>query len=566
MSVAEMIVSEPLERIMKRKHCGAILAAAAIGWTVPNVAVAQGLTPAQDTGARCTALANLTLPNTTIASAVLVPAKPAETTAKGDPGYRSFCRIVARVRSQPGSDIGVEVWLPAQGWTGVFHGNGSGGFAGTFALGYSGMVEGLRRGFATATTDAGTAAASPLEGDALIGQPRKWRDWGRLSTHVMTTTGKAITKAFYGQDARQSYYTGCSTGGQMGLIEALHYPEDYNGILVGAPVIDRTWGHAAVLWNYAAANRTPGRLLSETKLTLLNNAAIASCRRQGRGLAGDRFISDPMNCKFDPVVVLCKGATSDNCLTKGEVATARAFYSGPTDRNGKPTYYGWLPGSEMPDTFGWSFLQKPIGGHPPFSALFKWVFGADWDWRNFDFDRDMPLVNARLDPIVNDATRRSLAAFAARGGKLIVFHGLADTLVAPGQSVSFFDRQAAQMGGVDKLADSARLFMAPGMMHCGGGTGPDSFNATLGIPPRPPSDAAQHDIFSALIAWTERGEAPNRIIATKFSAANSGHIDMQRPLCSYPQRAMYRGTGSTLAASSFQCETPSRPRHQRSTK
>lgn len=542
---------------MTRKHCLALVAAAA-GWTLPGAAFAQASDPAPDVAARCAALAGLTLPDTAISSAALVPAKPAETTIAGDvPGYRSFCRVVARVRSEPGSDIGVELWLPAEGWAGVFHGNGSGGFAGTFALGYSGMVEGLRRGFATATTDAGTAPASPLEGDALIDQPRKWRDWGRLATHVMTATGKAITRAFYGQDARRSYYTGCSTGGQMGLIEALYYPEDYDGILVGAPVMNRTWGHAAVLWDYAAANRATERLLSDAKLKLLNQAAIATCWRQGHGLAGDRFVSDPMRCTFDPKILQCKSAASDNCLTEGEVATARAFYSGPTDRNGKPRYHGWLPGSEMPDTFGWSFLQKSINGQPPFGALFKWVFGADWDWKGFDFDRDMPIVDARLNGIVNDATRGSLAAFAARGGKLIVFHGLADTLVAPGQSVAFFDRHAAQMGGVSKLADSARLFLAPGMMHCGGGTGPDAFNTTLGIPPRPPSEDARYDLFSALIAWTDRREAPDRIVATRFSSEDAGKIGMQRPLCPYPQRSVYRGTGSTLAESSFRCEEPS---------
>ena len=540
---------------MKRKHA-ALLAAITIGLAVPSVTLAQGRRPARDTGARCAALAGLKLPDTTIASAVLVPAKPAEAAITGDvPGYPSFCRVVARVRSDPGSDIGVELWLPAQGWTGVFHGNGSGGFGGTAALGYSGMAEGLRRGFATATTDAGTAPASPLEGEALIGQPRKWRDWGRLSTHVMTTTGKAITKAFYRQDARRSYYTGCSTGGQMGLIEALYYPDDYHAILVGAPVIDRTWGHAAVLWDYAAANRLPGRLLSDAKLKLLNTAAVASCWKQGHGLAGDRFVSDPMSCTFDPAILQCKSAASDSCLAEGEVATARAFYSGPSDRDGKPRYYGWLPGSEMPDTFGWSFLQKPISGQPPFGALFNWVFGADWNWKDFDVDRDMPLVNARLDPIVNDATRGSLAAFAAHGGKLIVFHGLADTLVAPGQSVAFFDRQAAEMGS-SSLGDSARLFLAPGLMHCGGGTGPDAFNTTLGIPPRPPSDDAQHDLFSALIAWSDRGTAPDRIVATRFSTEDAGRIDMQRPLCPYPKRAVYRGFGSTSAATSFRCEAP----------
>jgi hypothetical protein len=543
---------------MTRKHFVAGLVAIMTGWTAPGVALAQPTALPPDAAARCAALARLALPDTTIASAALVPARAPQSAPSGAaPGHRSFCRVVARVRSAPGSDIGVELWLPTEGWTGVFHGNGSGGFGGIFVLGYSGMVEGLRRGFATATTDAGTAPATPLEGDALIGRSRQWRDWGRLSTHVMTTTGKAITRAFYGRRARRSYYTGCSTGGQMGLVEALYYPRDYDAILVGAPVIDRTWGHAAVLWNYAAANRAPGRLLSPAKLALLNRAAISSCGQQGRALAGDRFISDPMHCTFDPRVLQCTAAASDSCLTEGEVATARAFYSGPTDRDGRRSFFGWLPGSEMPDTFGWTFLQTPINGQPAFGSLFKWVFGADWDWRGFDFDRDMPIVNAQLGPAVNDATRGSLTAFAARGGKLIVFHGLADTLVPPGQSVAFFDRHAARMGGIARLSRSARLFMAPGMMHCGGGTGPDAFNTTLGIPPRPPSDDARHDLFSALIAWSERGEAPDRIVATRFSTDGARRVEMQRPLCRHPQRAAYRGTGSTQAASSFRCEAPS---------
>ncbi|WP_246623849.1 tannase/feruloyl esterase family alpha/beta hydrolase [Sphingomonas colocasiae] len=504
--------------------------------------------------ARCEALGKLRLPDTSIVSAALVPAKAAETTVVGEaPGYRSFCRVVARVRSAPGSDVGVEIWLPVEGWAGVFHGNGNGGFAGILASGYSGMADGLRRGFATATTDTGTAPATPLEGDALIGQPRKWRDWARLSTHAMTVTGKAITRAFYGRDAKRAYYTGCSTGGQQGLIEALYYPADYDGILVGAPVINRTWGHAAVLWDYAAAHRTPASLLSAGKLKLLNKAAIATCWRQGHGLAGDPFVSDPMSCQFDPGLLQCKGTVSDNCLTEGEVATARAFYSGPTSRDGRPRYFGWLPGSEMPDTFGWSFLQTPINGQPPFGGLFKWVFGADWDWKRFDFDRDMPEVQARLDGIVNDATRGSLQGFVARGGKLIIYHGLADTLVAPGQSVAFYERQAAQLGGAGKLEDNARLFLAPGMMHCGGGAGPDAFNATLGIPPRPPVDDAEHDIFSALIAWTDTGAAPDRIITTKFSGEDKSAIEMQRPICPYPAKAVYRGSGATRSAGNFTC-------------
>ena len=551
------------ETMMTQRETLGAIAALMMATMAPTEGAAFVHAAAPDApAARCSALGALRLPDTRIVSATIVPAKTAETNVGGaTPGYRSFCRVVARVQSAPDSDVGVEIWLPVEGWAGVFHGNGSGGFGGTFVTGYSGMVDGLRRGFATATTDTGTAPASPLEGEALIGQPRKWRDWGRLSAHVMTTTGKAITKAFYGRDAKRSYYTGCSTGGQQGLIESLYYPADYDGILVGAPVINRTWGHAAVLWDYAAAHRTPGSRLSDAKLKLLNRAAIATCWRQGHGLAGDRFISDPMSCKFDPAVLQCTGAGPDSCLTAGEVATARAFYSGPTNRDGKASYFGWLPGSEMPDTFGWSFLQTPIDDQPPFGGLFKWVFGADWDWKTFDFDRDMAAVEARLDPIVNDATRGSLDAFAARGGKLIIYHGLADTLVAPAQSVAFYERHAAQLGGADKLVDHARLFLAPGMMHCGGGAGPDAFNATLGIPPRPPVDDQQHDIFSALIAWTDRGEAPGRIIATKFSSADASEVEMQRPICPYPQKAVYRGTGSTRAAANFVCTLPSPDRN-----
>jgi feruloyl esterase len=544
---------------MHRKHAAIAVATLMAATIAPSGAkAASDRAPAPDAmAARCQALGDLRLADTSIVSATFVPAKATETTVVGEtPGYRSFCRVVARVRSAPDSDIGVEIWLPAEGWAGVFHGNGNGGFGGILGGGYSGMADGLRRGFATATTDTGTAPATPLEGDALIGQPRKWRDWGRLSTHVMTTTGKAIARAFYGRAAKRSYYTGCSTGGQQGLIESLYYPTDYDGILVGAPVMNRTWGHAAVLWDYAAAHRTPASLLSPAKLKLLNTAAIATCWRQGHGLAGDRFISDPLSCKFDPAVLQCTGAASDACLTEAEVATARAFYSGPTGRDGKARYFGWLPGSEMPDTFGWSFLQTPFKDQPPFGGLFKWVFGADWDWKGFDVDRDMPVVDARLDGIVNDATRGSLDAFAARGGKLIIYHGLADTLVAPAQSVAFYERQATQLGGGRNLSGNARLFLAPGMMHCGGGTGPDAFNATLGIPPRPPSDDAQHDIFSALIAWTDKGEAPDHIVATKFSSEDSGKIDMQRPLCPYPEKAVYRGTGSTLSASNFICTAP----------
>ena len=521
--------------------------------TALALAVAAPAAAQSPSNTRCSSLSSLGLRDTTIESATIVDDAATSLKIKGLSGLLPFCRVVAHVRAAPDSDVRVEVWLPLQGWAGVFHGNGNGGFGGTLEAGYGGMVAGLRRGFATATTDTGTAPATMLDGDALIGHPRKWRDWGRLSTHVMTVTGKAITTAYYGRSAGRSYYTGCSTGGQQGLIEALYYPRDYNGILVGAPVINRTWGHAAVLWDFAAANRLPGSMLSDAKLRLLNTSATAACNHRGHGVPGDAFITDPFACRFDPVEIACQGAATDQCLTAPEVTTARAFYNGPTTRDGRAAFFGWPLGSEAPGRFGWSFLESAANGQPQFSGLFKWVFGAAWDWRAFDLDRDMPIVDTTLGGDVNDATRGDLRAFAASGGTLIIYHGLADSLVPPAQSVAFYQRQAHAMGGMARLQKSARLFMAPGMMHCGGGPGPDVFNSAQGGLPSPPAKDASDDLFSALIDWSRNRRAPDRVVATKFLAGKPGAIDFQRPLCAYPLTARYKGAGSTSAAQNFLC-------------
>lgn len=510
--------------------------------------------------APCEALRDLKLPDTVIKSAEFVPAGGL---AGGGPANASdlpaFCRVVASVQRTPGSDVGVEVWLPVSGWQGVFHGNGNGGFGGWLASGYGPMSAGLRRGFATAVTDTGTSPATSLDGDALIGQPQKWRDWGRLSTHAMTVTGKAITEAFYGAPPRRAYYTGCSTGGQEGLIEALYYPQDYDGILVGAPVINRTWGHAAVLWNDLAANLEPGRRLSDEKLRLLSHAALAHCGASGSGVASDPFIGDPKACRFDPGVLTCRDGDRDDCLTAGEVSTARAFYSGPTDRAGRPLFHGWLPGSEATGQFDWAFLQSRPNGQPPFVSLFKWVFGRDWDWSRFQVKRDMARVDAALDPIVNDATRGSLRDFRARGGKLIIYHGWADSLVPPDQTVAFYQRIVREAGGLEQAQGFARLFMVPGFSHCGGGPGPGVFNSATGSPVPPPSFTARHDLFAALTDWVEDGAAPEQVIATRYVEGTPAKgVAMQRPLCAYPAKAWRRGEGDTEKASSFVC-SPSAP-------
>jgi hypothetical protein len=512
---------------------------------------------AQAYASSCEDLAGLKLTDTTIESAQSVPSGDYTTadkiTRKAMP---AFCRVVASVKDAPDSDIQIEVWLPKEDWKGVFHGNGNGGYSGIVSFGYDGMEAGVKRGYASASTDMGTAPSTPLDGDALVGHPQKWKDWGLLSTHVMTETGKEISKAFYGQQPKRAYFTGCSTGGQQGLIEAQYYPDDYDGILVGAPVVSRTWGHAAVLWDYLAANLKPGHKLSDAKLALLTKSAVAACAGKTNGLKSDAFIADPASCDFDPTALTCKGTDAPECLTPSEVETAKAFYSGPTDSHtGKPLYYGWPPGSES-GSFNWGFLETPANApnEPSFDGLFKWVFGADWNWRNFNFDQDMAKVDATLGPVLNGAVTGDVGAFRSRGGKLLMYQGWADPIVAPDQTISFYKGLAGKFGGDEDVQKFAKLFMAPGVGHCGGGPGPNSLNSAVFRGIQPPSRGPEDDAFAALAQWVEDGKAPSQIIATKYVDDDpSKGIALQRPLCPYPQKPWYNGAGDTADAKNFTC-------------
>jgi feruloyl esterase len=504
----------------------------------------------------CEDMAGLKFSDTTIEAAETVPAGDYTTSDKVvRKGMPAFCRVVASVKSAPDSDIRIEMWLPKAGWTGVFHGTGSGGYAGIFNRGYNGMENGVKRGYASATTDMGAAPATPLNGDPLIGHPQKWKDWGSLSTHVMTAVGKDIAKAFYGEAPKRSYYTGCSTGGQQGLIEAQYYPEDYDGVLIGAPVVSRTWGHAAVVWDYIAANLEPGHKLSDAKLSLLNKTAVAACNGKSNGLKSDPFIADPAACDFDPASLACQSGDSADCLTSEEVATAKAFYSGPRDHGGKTVYYGWPPGSEL-GPLNWAFLEAPSNapGEPSFDGLFKWVFGADWNWRSFDLDRDMPKVDEALGPILNGAATGDFSQFKARGGKLLIFQGWGDPIVTPYQTVALYKGLTEKFGGDQETQTFARLFMAPGAGHCGIGGGLNAFNSANFGSPRPPSTDGEHDLFTALASWVENGAAPSHVIATSYvgNDASKG-IAMQRPLCSHPQKAWYNGGGDPNIAGNYTC-------------
>jgi hypothetical protein len=515
---------------------------------LPALSVAAGGPPQP---VSCSDLAGLSLPDTTITLAEDVTPP---TSIGGVPITLPFCRVAATLTPTADSSIGIEVWLPpAKSWNGKFLGTGNGGYAGVFR--YPLLADGLRRDFATAHTDMGTAPSTPLNGDALIGHPEKWEDWGHRATHLMTLRAKEITKAYYAKRLKYSYFSGCSTGGQQGLMEAQRYPDDYDGILAGSAANQRTRLHNGMVWTFAATHPSPSSpvpLIPNAKLAMVQNAVIAACGTRSGGVATDPFLADPRDCDFDPGVLQCTGPETPTCLTTDQVNALRLYYAGPRNpATGEQIYEGNVRGAEA-YAFGLA-LQQSLP-EVPFGSLFKWVFGAGWDWRTYDFNNDVATVDATLGPVLN-ATQTNLSKFKRGGSKMILYHGFADPLVPPQGTINYYERIVAEQPGRHKLKNTkkfARLFMAPGLDHCFGGLGPNVFGGAF--QPATPQLDAEHDLLKALELWVEKGKAPQRVVATKYVGDNpTNGIAMQRPLCAYPKLARYVGGGDTNDPDNFVC-------------
>ena len=485
--------------------------------------------------ATCESLATLALPDTTIALAKSEPAgtftPPKPFALPGPPldNLPAFCRVAGEIKPTKDSDIKFEVWMPASGWNGKFMGIGNGGWSGEIWYPFMGMA--LRRGYATASTDTGHEG-SAVDASFALGHPEKVIDFGYRAVHEMTVKAKAIIAAFYGDAAKHSYWNGCSSGGKQGLKEAQRFPDDYDGIIAGAPA--NFWTHLMVsgIWNAEATRENPAGYIPKEKDPLLHKAVLDACDT----LDGvkDGVLEDPTRCRFDPKVLQCKNADGPDCLTAAQVEAARKIYAGPKNlRTGDQIFPGLEPGSER----GWHFFAA--GPEPPIVAShFKYLVfkNPNWDFRTLNFDSDVALAD-KLDNGLISATDPNLKEFFAQGGKLILYHGWNDAGIAPQNTVNYYNSVVATMGGPDKVQNSIRLFMAPGMDHCFGGDGPFAF-----------------DTISTLEQWVEKGKAPDRIIAAHFPAsAPSGKPDRTRPLCPYPQVAKYKGSGSTDDAANFVC-------------
>lgn len=488
----------------------------------------------------CDSLAKLSFPDAAITLAQSVPAgeftlPEGYRPGPGDPSSNAisgrlkelpaFCRIAATLKPTADSDIRVEIWLPEGNWNKKYEAVGNGAWAGSIS--YSAMMDALKNGYATSGTDTGHSGSG---GSFALGHPEKLVDFAWRSEHEMTLKTKAVIKSFYGDEPKYSYWVSCSSGGKQGLKEAQQFPADFDGIVAGDPVL--SWTHRSIeaLWVAQAALKDPASHIPVDKYPLIHQAAIAACDAQD-GLK-DGLISDPMGCHFDPGVLECKGEETAACLTHPQVEAARKIYAPALNpRTGERISPGFEPGSEL----GWRAIA---GGPAPFSAAtdhFKFVVfqNPNWDWRTFDLAADAALAD-KMDNGTINAINADLKPFAARHGKLIMYHGWTDTNITPRATIDYLEKVTANMGGPAKTAQSVRLFMAPGMNHCGGGEGPNVFNMT-----------------SMLEHWVEDGKAPDQVLATHVTA---GKPDRTRPLCPYPQTARYNGTGDPNDAANFVCK------------
>ena len=490
--------------------------------------------------ATCESLLALSLPHTTVTLAQPVAAGAFSPPTAGQPGaletavfkeLPAFCRVAAILRPVRDSEIRIEVWMPLAGWNGKFHGVGNGGHGGT--INYTGrqprvgMAEALKRGYATASTDTGHTIDT---GSTFLALPVKLLDYGYRAVHEMTVAAKAIVAAFYGAGPKWSYFHGCSGGGRQALMEAQRFPADYDGIIAGAPANPQT---RLSVWNVQVAHaalNNPASTIPASKFPMIHRAVLDRCDAVD-GLE-DGLIADPVRCSFDFTSLACRGEDSLSCLTAAQVATARMVTSPVVHPKTREAIF---PGLALGTELDWG---TKIGGPVPTAisadfvkyAVFR---NANWDWRTFDLET----VAAQAAPLaeVTDASA-DLAAFMRRGGKLLLYHGWADQNFSAQSTTDYYQKVVDTVGSAPQTESWVRLYLAPGMGHCSGGEGPNTF-----------------DMVSALERWVENSQSPVAIVA---SHSTDGKLDRTRPLCPYPQVAKYNGVGSINDAANFRCVLP----------
>jgi feruloyl esterase len=533
----------------------------ALGWIV----ALGGLSCANAAPADCGSLNHIQLPDAQITEARAVapgaftPADQATPVAIFH-DLPAFCRVAGVIRPTPDSQIGFEVWLPDQ-WNGRYLQAGNGGFAGS--INYVGLVPGIANGFAVASTDDGHVDAGTSAKWAL-GHPEKLIDFGYRAVHLTNVISKRVVQAYYGHDASHTYFSGCSDGGREGLMEAQRFSDDFEGYLVGAAGSDFT-GVMTYLLNLGQISSSVEEPLSLTQIESVQRAALASCDAQD-GVT-DGVIENPLECRFNPAVLQCKNISDGKCLSGAQVKAVTRIYEGAKGRTGQAPV---APGFQLAlgnEVDQWPMLIGPVpkgmDHTEPVGELFGnnfWpliVYGdAKLDFRKLDIVRAAGDARERTGMLLN-AVDPNLAAVRAAGKKIIQYHGWADGVVPAAYSTSYYGAVEKYLGGNNR--DFYRLFMAPGVQHCGGGPGPNAFGMSSDPRSVRSFDPDRH-LLAALVRWVEKGVAPERIVATKYQDDDAAKgVVRTRPLCVWPKVARWSGKGSTDDAQNFTCANPRAP-------
>ncbi len=473
--------------------------------------------PVPGAGLGCSDLSTLRIEDANLLSSVVVPAKD---------GLPEYCRVLGIVR--PATNF--ELRLPANEWNGKFYMTGCGAFCGRLDSDLPGFTNalnhGLRRGYAAATMDGGHWGSSRFDGRWAWNNRVAENDWGWRAVTETARVSKSLLASFYGRPQQKSYFAGCSTGGRMALMEAQRFPADFDGIIAGAPALDYTGLVAtSFAWVVQANTRPDGNeILDRRKVAGIAAAVTAACDAiDGRK---DGLIDDPRACHWTPSSLACDRKRPDSCLTPDEVTVLEKWYAGPRSASGVPLYPGAIPRGSEPYWPLW-LTGNPANGNPALVPLLARDFlrymafqddpGETYDVRSFDFVTDPPRLSAMSR--VYDAIDPDLRAFAARGGKLIVYHGWADPIVTPFRTVRYLEDVQRSTGGAGNTSDFMRLFMIPGFDHCGLQAGPG------------PNDAG-FDPLPALEDWVEHGVPPESIPASR--RGQDGTVDLSLSVCAYP--------------------------------
>ncbi len=438
---------------------------------------------------------------------------------------QAFCRIAGTIETE----IKFELWLPDD-WNGKYQQVGNGGYTG--AINYPTMGGALAKGYAAASTNLGHESQNAFSTDWMVGHKQRIVDFGYRAHHLVSEVAKAIVAAYYDKKPTRSYFVGCSSGGWQALQEIQKYPEDFDGVVAGAPAHNfvRLNLRGTIVGQMSLAH--PDGNLSRAQTKLVADSALERCDAED-GVA-DGIIGNPLQCDFDPKALQCKaGESGDSCLTPAQVARVKALY-GPIESKGGLELY---PGPTISAALAPSAPAKadaPALAGPLANALAEFGYTNKPTLAQFDADRDIPPLEKLMNPVLS-AVNPDLSKFKARGGKVVAWQGWGDPAISPYNTLHYYDTVAKKLGG--KMDDFYRIFFVPGMGHCGAGaTGPDKFDAV-----------------AALENWVEKGVAPTRIDAMQYA---DGKVTRSRPLCKYPEVAKYGGSGSTDDARNFSCAAP----------